>query len=514
MAMSDEVPTLATRFKEAGFETAAFVSAFPLDRRFGLHRGFDVYDDELPRGNDGRPLNERPGAVTIDRALTWVAARGAAARVFVWVHLFEPHAPYGVPGRDTAVGSTSQRYDDEVAIADREIGRLLDGWRDREQTLVVATADHGEAFGEHEEVGHSIFIYDTTLQVPLIIVGPGSKAGVVDAAVTLADLAPTIARWTSLASIDADGVDVRPLATGTTPGNRYLYAESFAPLLDFGWAPLRSVRRDDVKFIAAPRPELYELEADPGEMHNVVAARADIAEEMRARVDRISGAELPARPDGPDREVLARLRALGYAGGGGSAERERADPKDRIGVASRIAAVTAGELQGQAAERALQEILRDDPGNVQAHVRLGFVLAETGRCAVAEPHFAAAIAGGLTSADAHLGLAMCQTGRGAGADALATFRDARRVEPGNPVVEANIGLLELEAGRVERAVAALRGALTIDPNLHQARFALARALARAGDREAAAREAADLLRRLPANAPQRAEVERLLAALR
>ncbi len=516
MAMSADLPTLATRFKEAGFRTGAFVSAFPLDRRFGLQRGFDVYDDELPRGNDGRPLNERPARVTVDRALAWLRGRDAAARVFAWVHLFEPHAPYGAPAQGTAAASASDRYDEEIATADREIGRLLEGWRDREQTLIVATADHGEAFGEHGEVGHSIFIYDTTLQVPLIVGGPGASPGVVvDAPVTLADLAPTIAAWASLASIDADGVDVRPLVSGGESGNRLLYAESFAPLLDFGWAPLRSVRRRDLKLIAAPRPELYQIEADPAETINIAGDRADVAEDLRARLDRVSGPELPARTAGPDPEVLARLRALGYAGsGGGSTGRVRSDPKDRIGIASRIAAVTAGELQGAAAERALQEILREDPANVQAHVRLGFALAETGRCAPAERHFAAAIAGALTSADAHLGLAMCQSARGAAADALATFRDARRVEPGNPVVEANIGLLELEAGRVDQAVAALRAAVGADPNLHQARFALARALARAGDREAAAREATELLRRLPPTAPQRSEVERLLAALR
>jgi len=176
--------------------------------------------------------------------------------------------------------------------------------------------------------------------------------------------------------------------------------------------------------------------------------------------------------------------------------------------------VTSGELQGPAVERALNEVLRDDPGNTQAHLRLGYVFAESGRCAAAESQFAAAIAGGLTSADAHLGLAMCQAQRGATAAALATLRGARRVEPGSPLVEANVGLIELEAGRVDGAIVALRAALATDPDLHQARFALARALARSGQREAALAEASTLLQRLPATAPQRPEVERLIAALK
>jgi arylsulfatase A-like enzyme/Flp pilus assembly protein TadD len=517
MAMLADVPTLATRFKDAGFETGAFVSAFPLDSRFGLDRGFDRYDDELPRGNDAGPENERPGTVTVDRAIAWMRERPASARLFTWVHLFEPHAPYGTPTSGGSVAaSASERYDEEIAVADREVGRLLDAWRDSDQTLIVLTADHGEAFGEHHEIGHSIFIYDTTLRVPLIFAGGGAPAGAtVDAAVTLADIAPTIATWATVPPLDADGIDLRPVIDGTPAGDRALYAESFAPLLDFGWAPLRSLRRDHVKLIAAPRAELYDLREDPAEDTNVIAARGDLARELMMRVDRIAGPDLPTRSAAMDADAVARLRALGYSGGGRAvSSRSRPDPKDRIGIASRMAAVTSGELQGAAAEQALIEIVREDTGNVQAHVRLGFLMAESGRCDRAEPHFEAAIAGGVPSADAHLGLGMCQTGRGAAAEALATFLDARRVEPGNPVVDANIGLLELEAGRVEAATTALRAALAGDPNLHQARFALARALARAGDRDAAVQEATDLLGRLPATAPQRAEVERLLAALR
>jgi arylsulfatase A-like enzyme/Tfp pilus assembly protein PilF len=514
VAMRAEPPVLAARLKEAGFHTAAFVSAFPLDRRFGLARGFDVYDDELPRAADGRPANERPGSLTIDRALAWLRSRPAPARLFVWVHLFEPHAPYGTPAAGGA--SASQRYDGEIATADREIGRLLDAWPALDRTLVVATADHGEAFGEHGETGHSIFVYDATLHVPLIVAGPGAIPGaVIDAPVTLADLAPTIAGWLGVPALDPDGIDVRPLLDGVPPASRALYAESFAPLLDFGWAPLRSLRRDGLKVIAAPRPELYDLAADPNEERNVIEARSDVARGLLAQVDRISGPSLPAGPTAADPDALARLRALGYAGGGaGPADGARPDPKDRIDIASSMAEVTSGELQGPAAERALADVLRKDPGNVQAHLRLGYLLSGSARCPQAEPHFEAAIAAGLPSADAHLGLALCLARRGARADALAALRAGRGVEPGNPVVDANIGLLELESDRVGPAIEALRAALARDADLHEARFALARALARAGDREAARREATVLLERLPGSAPQRREVERLLAALR
>jgi Flp pilus assembly protein TadD len=514
MAMQPDPPTLAAAFKQAGFETGAFVSAFPLDRRFGLARGFDIYDDDMPRGDAGRRLNERPGALTIDRAIAWMRARPVTARLFVWVHLFEPHAPYGTPA-DARGRSVSDRYDDEIATADREIGRLVAAWPDPPSSLIAATADHGEAFGEHGEIGHSIFVYDTTLRVPLILAGPDITPGTtVDAPVTLADLAPTIASAAGLPAFDADGVDLRNAMHGEAGSSRALYAESFAPLLDFGWAPLRSVRREGIKMIAAPRPELYDVRDDPVEERNLVDARRDVAQELNARIDRIAGPDLPPRANAIDPEAAGRLRALGYAGGGRSSSGPRPDPKDRIALAARIASVTSGELQGADAERALTEILREDPHNPQAHQRLGFRLAESDRCAAAERHFAEAIASGLPSADPHLGLAMCLAQRGAAGEALATLRDALRVEPGNPVVEANVGLIELERGRAAEAIAPLRRALALDPDLHQARFALSRALARTGDRNGALREATDLLARLPATAPQRSELERLIAALR
>jgi choline-sulfatase len=512
MAMEHGVPTIAEVLKRAGFNTAAFVSAFPLDRRFGLARGFDVYDDELPRSGDGRRATERPGRATVDRALAWVRGRDSDTRVFVWVHLFEPHAPYGAPGDARDV---STRYDEEIATADREIARLLDGWRDLPDTLVIATADHGEAFGEHGEIGHSIFVYDTTLRVPLLMAGPGVPSNALrDEPVTLADIAPTIATLVDLPPFDADGVDLQGAAARRPVRGRELYAESFAPLVDFGWASLRSLRRDGMKMIAAPRPELYDVETDTGETRNVVGERAQLASELLASIAHLSGAELPSGGTQVDPDALARLRSLGYASGGRAPAGPRVDPKDRIFVAARIASVTSGELQGAAAERALRDVLGDDPQNPQARQRLGFVLAESGRCAEAEPHFAVAIATTLPSADPFLGLAMCQAQRGAAGQSLTTLRQARQVEPGNPVVEANIGLTALQLGRLDEAVGALADAVKIDPELHAARFALARALARQGQRGAALHEATELLRRLPPDAPQRPEVERLMAALR
>jgi len=512
--VSSTVPTLATALKSAGFSTAAFVSAFPLDKRFGLQRGFDVYDDELPRAADGRHLNERPGAETASRALAWLRApRGD--RFFLWVHLFDPHAPYGDPSAQNARPAL-QRYDDEIATADREAGRVMAGLGDAAaSTLVVIAADHGEAFGEHGEMGHSIFVYDTTLHVPMVMQGPGVPKGVaVKGDVSLVDVAPTITALLGLQQMDVDGrtlvsaFDRHPLDT------RPIYAESFAPLFDFGWAGLRAVRDGAWKYIAAPKPELYDLSADWMEASNRVADDPQRVARLETVVGRWSGAE-PGTAQSSSPEVLSRLQSLGYISG---PRRDRSsarpDPKDRIALASRLAMVTSGEVQGDALVFTLEAILRDDPLNPQAHLRLGYAELARDRCPRAEPHFRAAIKSGLPSADAGLGLAQCRGKagdlKGAG-DALAA---ARHAEPESPVVAANIGLLSLQQKRIPAAIVELRKALSADPQLHEARFALARALAIAGDRAGATAEAQSLLERLAPDAPERQEVQRLLAALK
>jgi len=509
MRMDLAVPTLAHALAQRGLTTAAFVAAFPLDRRFGLIKGFQTYGDQLPRGADGRPANERPGRMVADEALAWLQQH-RADRFFLWVHLFEPHAPYG----DARTGRPVQaRYADDVAEADRQAGRLIEGLGDSvSSTLVVLTADHGEAFGEHGEIAHSIFVYDTTLRVPLLIAGPGLAPRTVDGPVSLADLAPTIARQLGGTPFDADGIDLSPVLGGAAPPDRALYAESFAPLLDFGWSPLRTVRSEGWKFISAPKPELYHVAGDPGESKNAFDVERDRSASLQAQVDRFSGATLAAGRK-IDPEAAARLQALGYVSGAGASS-TRPDPKDRREMAAHIAQVTSGELHGAALERVLERILAAEPRNPLANLRQGYVLLESSRCDRAVPRFRVAIDEKYPSADPYLGLAACQTAQRDFNGAASTLRAADAVEPGNPVVLANLGLVLSDGGHPEEAIGPLQRALTTDPDLHQARFGLAIAFARAGRRPEASAQAQELLRRLPPNAPQRPEIERLLAAMK
>jgi arylsulfatase A-like enzyme/Flp pilus assembly protein TadD len=516
MRLNLETPTLAESLAREGFATAAFVAAFPLDRRFGLIKGFQTYGDKMPRGRDGRPENERPGSQVVDAALAWLNDH-RERRFFLWVHLFEPHAPYGNPDDPAeARRPPIERYDDDVAEADRQAGRVVDALGAlRETTLVVATADHGEAFGEHGEISHSLFTYDTTLRVPLLISGPGIGPSVIEDPVSLVDVAPTILAQLGTGRMASDGIDLSPSFAGTPLPQRTLYAESFAPLFDFGWSPLRSVRANGWKYIEAPKPELYDLRRDAGETKNEVTRDAPKAAELAAKVRGYGPLDISASA-AIDREAQSRLQALGYTGGGRLAApgAARPDPKDRRELAARIAQVTSGELHGAALERALRGILKDDPGNPQAEVRLGYVLLGRDACDEATPLFERAIAAHLPSVDAHLGLAQCQVVRHDPQAAVRTLDTAEDIEPDNPVVSANMGLVMSDAGNPAGGIPHLERALQLDPDLHQARFALAIAYARTGRRADAAREAATLLTRMPADAPQRGEVERLLAAVR
>jgi cytochrome c-type biogenesis protein CcmH/NrfG len=251
---------------------------------------------------------------------------------------------------------------------------------------------------------------------------------------------------------------------------------------------------------------------------NAILSQAAVAGPLLTRAERYSTDGLSGNRAQVAGEAAERLRALGYSSGSQSAIRNpqsatRADPKDRRELAARIAQVTSGELAGPALVTALEGIVRDDPRNGQAQLRLGYARLAAGDCARAEPAFHAAAAAGLPTADVYLGLASCLGQRNDLAGAERALTEAQRIEPDNPSVIANIGLLQASKGDFASAIRSFTKALDADPGLHEARFRLAVTYAKAGRRAEAAGTARDLLSRLPADAPQRPEVERLLRAL-
>jgi arylsulfatase A-like enzyme len=315
--LRDEVPTLAEALRAEGFATAAFVSAFVLERGFGLARGFEVYDDALgvfAPGNELPGMAARSADRTVAAALAWLEQ--APARFFLWLHLYDPHADYAPPEPFRSLFA-GRAYQGEIAFADAELGKLLarvgERWPDA-GTLVVATSDHGESLGEHGEPTHSLGVYEATQRVPLLMRGPGLPRGRAVAGVArLADVAPTILALAGLAALPgARGASLLPLVEGTEVAPRVAWVETLATQLDFGWSPMLGVRSATHKYVRAPRPELYDLARDPGEQRNRAAEEPALVAELDALVSKRAGSAAVV----PNRflagEERARLEALGY----------------------------------------------------------------------------------------------------------------------------------------------------------------------------------------------------------
>jgi Flp pilus assembly protein TadD len=457
MALGAGPATLAETLKARGLETAAFVGGFPLERRFGLARGFDAYDDAF-----GRPAGihfdfaERRADAVVAAAIGWFAGR--AGPVFVWVHVFDPHAPYDPPPEFRG----DDPYRGEIAFADQALGRLLAAWDERPGPSFVALAsDHGEAFGEHGEESHSLFVYDTTLRVPLVVRGPGLAAGKkIDTAVGLSDVAATIAaRVAGPGSTEGKpalpGRDLLDDTLAPVP----LYAETLAPRLDFGWSDLRSLRHGRFKYVRAPRPELYDVEADPGETRDLsareVQARERLADALDAMLKRLGDAQTRT---GADTEAAEKLRALGYVQGPGG-KGSGADPKDKIDVALRIARATGPFASQDEAARVYRDIAARDPENPLVNLRLADALLRAGHPREAIAPFRRIVDGEPRTVDAHVGLATAYLQLGRSDDARRVLEAALHIDPASGQVQFNLGELARVAGDMKTARARYETAL-------------------------------------------------------
>ena len=390
-----QIRTAAENFRDAGYRTAAFVSAFPLDRRFGFDRGFDTYDDRLPRGNDRRrtPYVERFADATTDAALRWLeiaspASPASSAPWFLWVHYYDPHAPYEPPA-DLAARFGQAPYDGEIAFVDRELARVLralDAKGQTGRTIVLLTADHGESLGQHGEGTHGIFVYDATLRVPWVMAGPGIAAGRVSHTVARSiDVLPTLADFAGLPPPkDVEGRSLRPAADGREMPDEPTYAESLYPELELGWAPLHAWRTATVKYINAPRAELYDLKKDATEAMNRAGEEPARVASLARTVEAALRSPIPSTPTAAvDPETAERLRALGYASGGRVARRSGAalrDPKDGVRLLPRLnRGMSAARTEPAIAITELTAVLAEDPGLIMARRTRAVAYAAAGR---------------------------------------------------------------------------------------------------------------------------------------
>jgi len=389
-------PTIASLTQAAGFATAAFVGSRVVAKHFGLSHGFDIYDDdmgaEIEEGKLPGVFPERRAGVVTDRALDWLK-RNAQRKFFLWAHYYDPHQPYDPP-EPFKRQYAAHLYDGEIAYMDEQVGRLLDGLDQlglTSRTLVIAVGDHGESLGEHGELTHGIFLYDATLHVPLIVAGPDVPRGqVVDDQVRSIDLHPTVMEFLRLApSIEAQGVSLWPLIRqGTHVRSNFSYGETLYPRTYMGWSELRAMRTDAWKFIIAPRPELYNLQHDPGETQNLIAKQPAEADQLQKKIWEVAGTQGKTETISTvpvEEQTRQELESLGYVSGGSAREiqlgTDAPDPKDRIGVLKTMEEAERflnAHDNGRAVQR-MEEALRQDPGNPLGHVYLAMALERAGR---------------------------------------------------------------------------------------------------------------------------------------
>ncbi len=357
--LGSQLPTLAEGLRGAGYATAAFVGALVLDARFGLDRGFDIYDDQTSgRVSGSTGYAERRADAVVDAALAWLDS--APDRFFLWVHFYDAHAAYAPPP-GFASAFPGEPYAGEIAFVDAEIGRLLSAIDTRfgsRGLLVVATADHGESLGEHGEPAHSHTLYEATQRIPLLLAGAGLPAGhVAPGPASLIDIAPTLLAWVGAPPLPtARGSDLRIVMRGAQLAERPIYMETLATQFDFGWSPLLALRVGRFKFVRAPRPELYDLISDPDETRNLAGEQPERLARMDAQLDAWSQATLASTSASVPAGDRARLRSLGYVvpedvspeiswgrvGG--------PDPKDRIGLLDELAHAQEEIQTGRPAE--------------------------------------------------------------------------------------------------------------------------------------------------------------------
>jgi arylsulfatase A-like enzyme/Flp pilus assembly protein TadD len=527
--LPDRFETLATVLKKQGYRTAAFVSAFVLDRRYGLARGFDVYDDHM-QGAQRQVVSleaERRGDRTELAFVAWldtyVNQPSTAERppFFAWLHLYDPHEPYRPPSPFREAFAAAP-YDGEIAFTDAIVADALDKLRARglaDHTIVAVVGDHGESLGDHGEETHSMFVYDAAIRVPLILWRPGHiPAGrVVSDPVRVIDLAPTLLELVGAPALPAPHArSLTPLIDGRHETLEPIYAETYLPKFYLNWAPLRTLRDERWKYIDAPSPELYDTLRDPTESQNLFDSQPSTATAMRAALDRLTGGSSGAMSAGTiDRETAEKLAALGYIGAGagelkpgsespdhGSSAAPR-DPKDVIALFNQLRRANSAvrDRRFDEALPILEDVLHKDPHNAFARLVLGSAYTGMNRYTDAIAQYHQYLQMVPTSSYAHQWMAICYVRLGHQDDALTEAAAALALDPGSSDSHVLRGGIFASRGQYDEAIGELGAALQKDPTKNVIRLDLAKVLDEAGRRDEAEHEYATILQQQPDDAP-------------
>ena len=495
--------TLASTLKATGRATGAFVGAFVLDAKFGLDAGFDTYYDKFDlsrqRSISLGSIARRAGEV-VENAMPWLEEH-AGRPFFAWLHFYDPHSPYDPP--EPFLSRFRDRpYAGEIAYVDSQVGRLLQ-WLDTrrlsDRTIVVVIGDHGESLNEHGEGTHGLFIYESTTRVPFIIRTPYDlpRGQRVRSTVRSEDVMPTVLELTGTQPPDGiQGRSLTPLfAGGAADLNLDAYSESLYARNHYGWSELRALRSGRFKYIATTRPELYDLERDPGEERNLFDERRPLADRMAQELERLA-AESGTEASGPstvDPETRERLAALGYIGSFSTTTRKPGealpDPKDKIDIFNMMTSAHESKEEGpDAAIERLKTIVAQDPDILDAWVMLGNEYSRKNDYRTAIAQYKRALAINPDYDLATINLAHAYRALGDYDAALLGFQRYLHKDPKNALVRYQMGELYMDLQQYEHAETAFRQALTDDTRVAAARNALGAVALKRGDLQKAEQE--------------------------
>ena len=503
--------TLAETLKARGYATGGFIAAYVLDSKWGINQGFDTYFDDFDlskyksfsMGAIQRPANE-----VVDHALPWLEQHRGSP-FFAWVHLYDAHTPYDPPS-PFRERYPHDPYQGEISFADSQVGRLVQFLKDRallDRTVVVVIGDHGESLGDHGETGHGFFIYESTTHVPMLIRTPYSamqRRRVADP-VRSVDVMPTVLDLLGVATpagTTIDGKSLTPLMTGGSQDmGLEAYAEAVYPLHHFGWSDLRALRQGRYKLIAAPRPELYDLQDDPREERNIYQERKPLGDRMINRLTQMeegfkTSAQHSSQATEVDPDAKARLAALGYVGSfvatvGDTQRTGLADPKDKVQVFNEIARARdlgRDENEVAAAIGMLLDVVKDDPKVIDAWFTLGNMSSRQGDDEAAVRYFKQALALKADDEEAVINLAHAYRKLGRDDDALVGFRRFLQLDPKSAQVHYEIAQILIDRGENGEARQELQEALAVEPTMAAARNALGVVALNEGDVAGAERE--------------------------
>ena len=464
------VPVLAEQLHQAGYRTSAFVSSFILARRFGLARGFDLYDDTLPPGS-----NERTSRATTDAALADLSQPVQGPR-FMWVHYYDAHYPYEPP-EPYRTRYRAHPYLGEIAAMDEQLGRLTQAFEQHVAgpVAIVIVADHGEGLGEHGEAQHGNLLYQATMHVPLVIVGPGVQAGTSDLTVSSRRVYHTILDWAGIDaahSLLAKTEDRSP----KSDGSEVVLGEAMKPFLEYGWQPQVMAVAGRDKAILAGRVETYDLVADPGEAHDLGSGTALLPGVRKALEDYPVPSPATARAaDSLDEEAKRRLASLGYISSGAApvVRKDAPRPADMTALMDVIERASGLFADGHYAEciPLFERVLAADPHNIDAALRLASAHSALGHDDKAIEMFqrAAAISPASQDVRTYLGLHYARVKDWDRAAALLEqvvkeSPDRATAVDGLATVTAAQGERAMEAGRTDEAIAAFERSRTLRPS--------------------------------------------------